>query len=302
MPTYRGRGGRSGRARNHRVPSGVESRMSFRRITTLASIAVAATVGGGASVIAGTSAPASTEPTGGADLIASLTVQGLFPVSAPFLQNSPAISVYSDGTVLVPATDQETMEDTPPPLVTRYVSGTIAADIVDELITSAESTGLAAAAPDYAPNPQMADAPRTWLVVDGDAGPIVHTVDGLSADETDPDRAAVATYADQLRAIAAGVAADATAEYRPERIAVQAAPVDSTRAIVPPEPIDWTDPEVDLEAATDCVEVTDPATVAVLLDAGNNQTFIDDGIEYNVAARPILPGDTCRPEAPTANH
>lgn len=275
-------------------------------ITSLAAICLV----GSASAVAAESAPdePGNEPAG--ELLASLTVQGLFPVSAPFLANSPTVAVYDDGTVLALDPDMRIVLDAPPYLLGAYARVRIDDAAVSRLVTTAETLGLTDPAPQYASNPTMADAPRTWLVVGAGDARRVHVVDGLVAGEADPGRAAVAELAAMLRSIADDAVVDESAVYEPPSAvaiqAVPAAPSDSSPAGVvragppypAPDPVAWPDPSVRLADAADCVVVDDPVTVEMLADTLVDATFIDEGVVYAIAAQPVLPGHGCRPGDP----
>lgn len=289
------------------------SGMTLIRLTTITSLAAIASMCAASAVGAVASQP--DEPTAGApvgELVASLTVQGLFPVTPPFVPNGPTVAVYDDGTVLALDPAIRLLLDAPPYLLVGYARAQIDAAAVDLVVDRAEALGLTDAAPQYAPNLAIVDAPRTWVVVGAGEARQVHVVDGLVDDEEDTQRAAVAEFAALLRSIADEAVADGTATYEPpSAVAIQAAPADpvdqasSATGVVrvgppypAPETVAWPDPTVRLADATDCVVVDDPATVTLLADAVVGATFVDDGVTYAVAAQPVLPGHGCRPGTP----
>lgn len=295
-------------------PRGGRRRLSVMHLlrltttTSLAAIAVVCSVSASASASApGPDDQVASAPVG--DLVASLTVQGLFPVSAPFLPNSPTVALYDDGTVLALDPGVHFVTDSPGYLFDGYSRLAIDEAAVEHVVSQAEALGLTDAAPQYPPNLAMADAPRTWLVVGAGEDRQPHVVDGLTDAETDAPRAAVAELAAVLRSIADEAVADESAVYQPpSAVAIQAAPVEpstsasgAVRAGPPypaPDPVDWPDSMVRLADAIDCVIVDDPATVEFLADTIAGATFVDDGVTYAIAAKPVLPGHGCRPGDP----
>ncbi len=80
--------------------------------------------------------------------VVSVTVQGLFPVVAPFLPNGPRLVLCADGRLF---SHEHAPNGPVAPLVWPYRLGLVAPGTVERLLAAAEAAGLRGAAPAYAP-------------------------------------------------------------------------------------------------------------------------------------------------------
>ena len=211
------------------------------------------------------------------------TVQGLFPVTPPFLGEGPQLALYADGTVLAPSRADAAVA----PQVWPYLVGHVDADEVQRLLDEAASAGLLAEPPYYGFPIGMSDPPRTTLVLTTADGTFTHVADGLAGTTDDPARLALQGFTGKLASLELE-SVSPTDYYEPTRIGIVAAPVDTANLVV-----DWPDDGVDLDAATACTVIDDPATIALLQSSTRGTGFRQDGTTYALAARVILPGTPC---------
>jgi hypothetical protein len=220
----------------------------------------------------------------GATPVVQLTVQGMFPVVPPFLGSGPMTVIYDDGSVLVSFRGNFCCQ----PQVWPYEIGRVDPADVEDLLTTAGDAGLLAEPAPYAPT-NIVDAARTTLVLDTPGGVYRHVADGLHHDdEPDPRRAALQSFIGGIVSLTEFVEVG-EAFYSPTRVAIVAAPVDTTAGLV----VEWPDPSVSLAGAVACTPVTDPAAVEAVNSALAGTGFRQDGITYQLAARIIPPGIDC---------
>lgn len=222
------------------------------------------------------------EPASGDGPVITYAVQGLFPVSPPFLPDGPQVAVYADGTVLARSQALPTVA----PQVWPYELTHIDPARVDELLADAERGGLLAEPPAYPPPVGMSDPPRTTVILATADGTFTHVADGLSsAGDGDPALVALRAFTASLSTLQVELEGEF---YEPDRIGIVAAPVASGN-----DEVAWPDHTTDLAAATECTVVEDPDAVAALQAGARGTVYRQDGTLYEVAARVILPGGTC---------
>lgn len=227
----------------------------------------------------GTSLPAPT-----ARPVVQLTVQGMFPVTRPFLGNGPKAVLYDDGTLLVSFRGNAGSE----PQVWPYEVGQVDPRVVTALLAFADEHGLLAEPRPYAPNVAVVDAPRTTLVLETTDGIYRHVADGLVGEETNPQRLALQQFIGEIETLTMKVE-PASPFFEPTQMAIVAASTDP----VPAANEDWPDDSVQLATATKCTVVNDPAAVRKLNDALAGGRYRQGGASYIVASRILPPGTTC---------
>jgi hypothetical protein len=227
-----------------------------------------------------TTTPA-TVPAEGVDPVVVLSVQGMFPVQAPFLQEGPQAIVYADGTYLVPSRADPVVA----PQVWPYRIGHLDPSVVADLLDAAGAAGLLAEPPVYGRPIGMADPPRTTLVLRTADGTFTHVADGLTSTTDDPQRQALQAFTGRVASLEMGTE---TEWYQPATIAIVAAPARN-----PSTTVDWPDDDTDLAAATECTIVDDPTTVTLLQASVRGAGFVQDGVTYQLAARVTAPGIGC---------
>ena len=216
--------------------------------------------------------------------VVQLTVQGMFPVTRPFLGNGPKAVVYDDGTLLVSFRGNAGTE----PQVWPYEVGHVDPRVITALLASADEHGLLAEPRPYAPNAAVVDAPRTTLVLVTTDGIYRHVADGLVGEETDPQRLALRRFIGEIETLTMEVE-PASPFFEPTQMAIVAASTDPVSAANE----DWPDDSVQLATATKCTVVNDPATVRKLNDALARGQYRQGGASYIVASRILPPGTTC---------
>jgi hypothetical protein len=216
--------------------------------------------------------------------VVQLTVQGMFPVEPPFLGDGPMTVIYDDGSVLVSFRGSFCCQ----PQVWPYEFGHVEPADVEDLLATAGDVGLLAEPDPYAPT-NIVDAARTTLVLDTPGGVYTHVADGLhDGDEPDPRRAALQGFIGEIVSLTESVEVG-EAFYAPTRVAIVAAPIETTPGMV----VEWPDARVSLAGAVACTPVTDPAAVEAVNSALAGTGFRQDGITYVLAARILPPGIDC---------
>ena len=105
-------------------------------------------------------------------------------------------------------------------------------------------------------------------------GVYTHVADGLhEGDEPDPRRAALQRFIGEIVSLTESVEIG-EAFYSPTRVAIVAAPIDTTPGTV----VEWPDASVSLAGAVACTPVTDPAAVEAV-NAALTRYLGDAGIE-----------------------
>ncbi len=168
----------------------------------------------------------------GARPVVQLTVQGMFPVEPPFLGNGPMTVIYDDGSVLVAFRGNFCCR----PQVWPYEIGHVDPAEVEDLLATAGDVGLLAEPDPYGPT-NIVDAARTTLVLGTPGGVYTHVADGLrDGDEPDPRRAALQGFIGEIVSLTESVEVG-EAFYSPTRVAIVAAPIDTTPGSV----VEWPD-------------------------------------------------------------
>jgi hypothetical protein len=171
---------------------------------------------------------------------------------------------------------------------------------VQELLALADDHGLFAEV-EYASPDNIADAPHTVVEITANGETYVHSAYALGLDESgaesDPQRQALADFV-------AAATGDWMYGDNPELGPEEAFTSDAflVRAWVAPEEsgdiaptfVDWpADATVSLADAAECAEIP-AAEVADLFAEANQLTyFTEGGVSYQLAVKPLLPGDGC---------
>lgn len=243
-------------------------------------------------------------PTGADEVVISYTQVGGFLPRELVFQQTPNLLVSGDGRLFTPGAQ---IAIYPGPLLPAVQVQTISDDGIQAMLAAAEEAGLFRQI-DYEQPTNIADAATARLTISVGGETFVHEayalgleISGGEGRETSPERQALADFLGQLDDVTALVGADELGEqtiYQPDRYGIEAFVVDDLSAYgsdgIEPTVVDWpTEAGVRLAAAGSCTEV--PADeVGDTLAAANQLTFfVDDGVTYQVAAKPILPGTDC---------
>lgn len=222
-------------------------------------------------------------------------VGGFVPVGFDFA-SVPAVTVYADGTVVVPGA---TTAIFPGPAVAPLATGTLDDGALDELLDAVAEAGLLAeVAPDPGENPLVADAATTRItvVVDGrdtvvEAYALELPVDDGVEGITDEQR----EVRDRLNALVTDVTAAATAAavdlYEPVGYRVlTTAPIEGDPGVEPNEltwPAQLPQPSLD-----ECLAVTGDAAATLtplLADATQITRWLVGSEAVSLSVRPMLP-------------
>lgn len=282
---------------------------------SLVALAAAACTGAGAGPTSGPSgSPTATGidyPTGASDLVLRLRYVGGFIAPAAHLLELPVISVYGDGTVIVPGPQ---IEIYPGPALPNLQRATIAPAGMQTLLEAAKAAGLLGPDAHYDLGGIM-DASSAEFTVNADGR--IHTVSAYALMEgggatagidaaTAAARAKLATFQAQLGDLPALLESDIGPWGPYQASAVQllvnpGAPADGQGLTQPP--IAWPLstplatfgkglPELSQRQRCGVVSGSDLELLMPLLEKANTLTpWTDAGAPFGIAVRPLLPAD-----------
>lgn len=230
-------------------------------------------------------------------------VGGFVPMGWDFA-SVPQLTIYPDGLAVV--TGPTTMEY-PGRFLPNLLTYQLTEDQVAALVAAAEEAGLLAEAPDYG-FPPVADAGATVVTLQVDGATYVHQAEALEVllgdalgggDSGLPEEAVAARQAlgDFIAEAQAAVEAAGTPEpYQTDSyayLATEVPPLTQEDGMdVLPTVHAWPLAEPLAETACTVVEGADADTLgAVLEEARQNDRFEQDGTQFEVHVRPMLPGD-----------
>jgi hypothetical protein len=236
-------------------------------------------------------------PVGADEIVLRIAYEGGFvPQEVAFL-NLPTLLVTGDGRLIVQG---PMIEIYPGPLLPNLQVRTISEAGIQQLLDLAAEHGLLTER-DYTDPTNIADAPDTVVEISANGETYRHQAYalGLSGDGTESD---------ELRQALADFVAEATGDWLygenpelgPERAytsdsyMIRALEVGDYEGDIEPTVVDWpADASVRLADATECAEVPAAEVDSLFADATQLTFFAEDGITYQIAAKPQLPGDAC---------
>lgn len=235
--------------------------------------------------------------------------QGGFAPAAQAFAQVPSLTVYADGRAIVTGPQ---IAIYPAPALPNLLVHDVSDEQLAALIELASQAGLVAEPPDYG-QPPIADALTTEVTLSVNDVSYVHQAYALDfalnlpgAEQEQPlhgvseqeqqARDALSQFIDAATQLVS--AAGAGHDYEPEAFAIVASATDGdttdagelgVEPTVLPWPID-----IRLDAVGECAVVdgvTAETLYATLLDANMLTRFEQDGTVYEVATRPLLPGE-----------
>lgn len=231
-------------------------------------------------------------------LVLEFGTYGGFTTREFAFQRTPHL-VIADGLVI---TQAEIPEIYPGPLLSQHLVQSITPDGVDSILRAAEQAGLLSEV-EYEQDVEIADAGTTTVVVVVDGVTYTHAADALGIGsgpqgrESSPARQALLDFTTLIMGDLAALAGDGTlgdAEpWVPDAYQFFAMPVgDLEQSDIEPTVVDWPN-GVALADASECAESDDDAIGEAFSTANQLTFFADEGVTYQVTARPVYPGRTC---------
>ncbi|MGB0113291.1 MAG: hypothetical protein WBP59_08745 [Ilumatobacteraceae bacterium] len=241
-------------------------------------------------------------PTGADEVVIQYSNVGGFVPREFAFQQTPNLLISGDGEAFSPGAQ---IEIYPGPLLPAIQVQSITEAGIQEILAAADAAGLFADI-DYESPTNIADASTAQLTISVDGETYVHEAYALGlgtpaeAGELLPERQALAEFLVQLGDLPTLVGEENLGElslFEAEAYAVESVVVDDLAAYgteIEPTVVEWpSSASVRLADASTCTLVS-ATDVGSTLQAANQLTFFtDDGITYQVLARPVLPGDTC---------
>ena len=222
-------------------------------------------------------------------------VGGFVPAGFDF-RNVPSVTVYADGTVVVPGA---TTAIFPGPAVAPLSVGTLDAEELDELLAEVADAGLLAdVPPDPGENPLVADAASTRITVVVDGADTVVEAYALEVEVptdapgvTDEQRAVRARLTQLVDTVSNAATAQATDLFEPTGYRVLAAEPFETDPSVTPNELTWP-ADLPLPELDECVAVTGDGAAALtelLVDATDITRWTVGDEQVALSIRPLLP-------------
>lgn len=260
-----------------------------------------------------TGAPTSDAPTADAYVhstdadaaVIRLAYEGGFVTPGTNFVALPTLLVSGDGRAFRPGA---TTMEFPGPLVSPLGVRSITEEGIQRLLGIADTAGLLATPPDYAPaQMNIADAPDTVLTLAVNGETFRHQAYALAIDvdaagnplpEQTPARQALADVVSAFNALETTVGAATLGEesiFEPTAYRIQATPMseaDLAGFDPAPELVEWPAAAgVALSSAAECAQVQTSAIGSLFADATQNTFFTEGGITYRLAVAALLPGD-----------
>ncbi len=242
-----------------------------------------------------------TPPTGPDDLVIQVSTGGGLIAPQSLVVEIPAVSVYGDGTFIVPG---PTTAQYPGPAWPHIQRGRISEEELQELLQAARNAGFLDDEPPDFGEPGVSDAPSTDVVVDagGDERAVsIYALDFVEADDDlDPEQRAAR---ERARDFIAMLPTDATEQYPVDAIAVLVSPYVTDEIPFEGE-AEWPlgslagagEPIEGFSPDSRCLLVTgtdDPDTVrAAAQGTSEGARWYAEGESYNLVFRPLLPHET----------
>jgi hypothetical protein len=174
---------------------------------------------------------------------------------------------------------------------------TISEQGIQQLLALAQEHGLLTER-EYTNPTNIADAPDTVVEISAGGETFTHRAYALGIDgETDELRAELAAFVTAATGdwlYGENPELGAEQPYTSDTFLIRGLEVGDYQGDIEPTIVDWpATSSLSLAGAGECAEV--PADAVADLFAGANQLtfFAQDGITYQVAAKPLLPGDSC---------
>lgn len=241
-------------------------------------------------------------PTGADEVVVSYAEVGGFVPREFAFQQTPNLLVSGGGEAFRPGAQ---IAIYPGPLLPAVQSQTITESGIQALLAAADEAGLLADVAYDTPT-NIADASTAQVIINANGETYVHEAYALGLDLPDggaetPERQALAGFIGQLSDLGTLVGVDELGPqdlFEPDAYGIEGVVVDDLAAYgsdgIEPTVVDWpADASVRLADAAECTMIPAAEVGSLFADANQLTFFDDDGVTYQVLARPILPGDEC---------
>jgi hypothetical protein len=240
-------------------------------------------------------------PTGADELVIQVQTGGGFVAPSSLALEIPAISVYGDGTFIVPG---PTTLQYPGNALPNLQRGRITEAELQELLEAAVAAGILREEPPDFGDPGVTDMPSTDIIVNGDSEyhVSIYALDYMDGDDNLESEQRAAR--ERVRDFIAMLPTDATEQYDPDAVAVLVRPYTNVESVAEPGRHDW--PLGDLATTgepiegfgndTRCLVVADTDETHTVLAAATNARLGDvwqsAGADYALSFRPLLPDES----------
>lgn len=234
-------------------------------------------------------------PTGADEVVVSIEQEGGFATVEMIFSRVPTLLVSGDGRQFTPGPQ---IAIYPGPLLPNVQVADIGEEGIQALLALADDHGLFQDREYEAPT-NIADATDTVVTIRVDGETYVHRAYALGIEDRLDEAGTVIEdearqqLADFVAAASSEIRAD-TRAFDAEHYLVRATPIDDLSGFdVEPTVVPWpADVDVDLSTA-DCVEIAADAIGDTFAEANQLTFFEQDGVTYQLAAKPKLPGAAC---------
>ena len=242
-----------------------------------------------------TTAPADgyEHPTAADEIVVSIAYEGGFMTMEATFSQLPSLLVTGDARQF---TLGPQIEIYPGPLLPNVQVADIGEVGIQDLLALADEHGLLQDR-EYETDTNVADASDTVVTVSANGETYVHRAyalgigGGPGQTEEAGDRAELQAFV-EAATMALGEAE--TEAFEADAYLVRSFPIDDLSGYeVEPTVVEWSVDGVELADASDCVEIPADEVHDVFVEANQLTFFEQDGTTYQLAVKPMLPGDSC---------
>ena len=232
-------------------------------------------------------------PTAPDEVVVSIAYEGGFMTMEATFSQLPSLLVTGDARQFSLGPQ---IEIYPGPLLPNVQVTNIGEDGIQELLALADEHGLLQDR-EYDADINVADAADTVVTVSAHGETYVHRAvalglgGGPGVSEETGDRAELQAF---VEAATMSLDETDTEAFEADAYLVRSFPIDDLSGYeVEPTVVEWPVDGVDVVAASDCLEIAADQVDDLFVDANQLTFFEQDGVTYQLAVKPMLPGDSC---------
>lgn len=232
-------------------------------------------------------------PTAADEVVVSIAYEGGFMTPEGTFAQLPPLLVTGDARQF---TLGPQIAIYPGPLLPNVQLADIGEDGVQDLLALADEHGLLQDR-EYESPTNVADASDTVVTIAANGETYVHRAyalgigGGPDGTEETGARAELQAF---VEAATMSLGDTETEAFEPDAYLVRSFPIDDLSGYeIEPTIVEWTVEGVDLAAASDCIEIPADQVNDLFAEANQLTFFEQDGTTYQLAVKPLLPGDSC---------
>lgn len=230
-------------------------------------------------------------PTATDAVVVSIAYEGGFTTPEMAFSRLPVLTVTGDARQF---TLGPQIAIFPGPLLPNVQVAEIGDDGIQQLLGLADEHGLLQER-EYDEPANIADASDTVVTIQADGETYVHRAYALGIGGGPGETEESGDRADLQRFVEAATIGEVeTDAYAADTFLVRSFPVDDlTGYDVEPTVVEWPSADIELAAASDCLEIPSDDVADTFAEANQLTFFEQDGTTYQLAVKPQIPGVTC---------